>query len=224
MPKSRRNKVISLSKTTKKEFQTKKSLVDEIRKCCDEYTSLYVFSVENMRNDKLKDVRQKWKTSRFFYGKNKVMAFGLGRTKEIEYKENLHKISSELVGNVGIMFTNESQQVVKEWFEKFSEVDYARSGNTATQTVTIPEGPLDENSFQYTMEPVLRALGLPVILQKGVIHLTQEYTVCKEGDTLSPEQCKVLKLFSYPLAVFHITLKCVWHSTGQFELFNTENE
>ena len=224
MPKSKRNKVISLSKTTKKGFQTKKNLVDEIHKCCDEYASLYVFSVENMRNDKLKDVRQKWKTSRFFYGKNKVMAISLGKNKEDEYKENLHKISSELNGNVGIMFTNESEELVQEWFEKFSEVDYARSGNIATQTIILPEGPLDENSFQHSMEPNLRALGLPTCLQKGIIHLSREYTVCNEGDTLSPEQCRVLKLFAHPLAVFHVTLKCVWHSNGQFKMLNTNDD
>lgn len=31
---------------------------------------------------------------RFFFGKNKVMTIALGKDKEAEYKENLHKIAN----------------------------------------------------------------------------------------------------------------------------------
>lgn len=42
------------------------------------------------------------------------------------------------------------------------------------------------------MEPVLRQLGMPVKLVKGVVHLEREYLVCRRGDVLSPEQCRIL--------------------------------
>lgn len=217
MPKSKRNKIVSLSKANKKGFDTKKELVGQIQTCCDEYASLYLFSVENMRNTKVKDVRQKWRTSRFFFGKNKVMAIALGKTKEDEYKDNLHKITTHLVGNVGLMFTNESDDTVKTWFNSLKQPDYARSGNRATEKVVLPEGPLDENMFPHSMEPSLRALNLPTELRKGIIHLSRDYNVCEEDETLSPEQCRILKLFNYQLAEFQIVLQCVWHSNGKFE-------
>ena len=37
----------------------------QIRGCVDKYSYVYVFSVENMRNAKLKDVRNEWRTSRY---------------------------------------------------------------------------------------------------------------------------------------------------------------
>lgn len=222
MPKSKRNKVVSLTKTTKKGLETKKDLVGQIQACCDQYSSLYLFSVENMRNKKVKDVREQWRTSRFFFGKNKVMAIGLGKTKEEEYKDNLHKISVRLVGNVGLMFTNESEENVKAWFYSQKEPDYARSGNKSSEAVVLPEGPLDENTFPHSMEPTLRSLNLPTELKKGIIHLTKDYTVCKEHEILSPEQCRILKLFNYQLADFHIALQCVWHSNGTFKELNAE--
>lgn len=222
MPKSKRNKVISLSKTTKKGFELKKNIVSQVQKCCDEYATLYLFSVENVRNQKVKEVREKWRTSRFFFGKNKVMALGLGKTKEEEYKENLHEVTKRLKGDVGLMFTNEPSDVVEKWFNDFSQDDFARSGNKATETVILPEGELDVNTFQHSMEPSLRALGLPTTLKKGIIHLTQEYKVCTEGDVLTPEQCRILKLFSYTLVQFHIVLKCVWHSNGKFSEYENK--
>merc|ERR1712048_1055607 len=97
------------------------------------------------------------------------------------------------------------------------EDDFARSGNTASQTVELPEGPLEVNMFPHSMEPSLRKLGLPTAMKKGIINLTEAHTVCQEGDTLTPEQCNVLKLFGKKLVQFHIKLKCVWQSDGTFE-------
>ncbi len=51
------------------------------------------------------------------------------------------------------------------YFEKHVESDYARSGNIATETVTLQPGPLEQ--FPFNMEPYLRQLGLPTSLQKG---------------------------------------------------------
>lgn len=36
----------------------------QLRQCVDTYRNLFIFSVENMRNNKLKDIRTAWKHSR----------------------------------------------------------------------------------------------------------------------------------------------------------------
>lgn len=46
-----------------------------------------------MRNTFLKEIRNDFKDSRFFYGKNRVMAKGLGTSPETEYKEGLSGIA-----------------------------------------------------------------------------------------------------------------------------------
>ena len=51
---------------------------------------------------------------RFFFGKNKVMAHALGKTEETEHRKNLHKISELLVGQCGLLFTNQEQAEVYE--------------------------------------------------------------------------------------------------------------
>ena len=76
------------------------------------------------------------------------------------------------------------------YFEEYSCPDYARSGNVATEDVTIHAGPLEQ--FQHTMEPQLRKLGLHTSLKKGVIHLDTDFEVCKNGDKLNPEQARLL--------------------------------
>jgi mRNA turnover protein 4 len=46
-----------------------------------------------MRNTYLKEIRHEFKDSRFFFGKNRVMAKALGTTPEEEYKEGLSAIA-----------------------------------------------------------------------------------------------------------------------------------
>lgn len=53
-----------------------------------------------MRNTKLKDLRHEWKDSRFFFGKNKVMAIALGRTKSDECEDQLNLVSIICMKNI----------------------------------------------------------------------------------------------------------------------------
>ncbi|XP_003973399.1 mRNA turnover protein 4 homolog [Takifugu rubripes] len=223
MPKSKRDKKISLTKTVKKGLEVKQKLITELRQCVDTYRNLFIFSVANMRNSKIKDIRTAWKHSRFFFGKNKVMIIALGKGDTDEYRDNLHKVSKQLRGEVGLLFTNKTKDEVQEYFSNFKEMDYARSGNQAQMDVTLDEGPLEQ--FPHSMEPQLRQLGLPAALKKGVVTLLKDYEVCKQGDVLTPEQTRILKLFGIEMAEFKVQIKCMWNSeTGEFENFMGEEE
>ncbi|GAA6231989.1 mRNA turnover protein 4 homolog [Lates japonicus] len=223
MPKSKRDKKISLTKTAKKGLELKQKLIEELRKCVDTYRNLFIFSVENMRNNKLKDIRTAWKHSRFFFGKNKVMMVALGKGETDEYKDNLHKVCKYLRGEVGVLFTNKTKDEVQEYFSHFKEMDFARAGNQAQMDITLDEGPLEQ--FPHSMEPQLRQLGLPTALKKGVVTLLKDHEVCKEGDVLTPEQARILKLFGIEMAEFKVQIKCMWNSeTGEFQNFAGEEE
>lgn len=216
MPKSKRDKKVSLTKTAKKGLELKQNLIEELRKCVDTYKYIFIFSVANMRNNKLKDIRNAWKHSRMFFGKNKVMMVALGRSPSDEYKDNLHQVSKKLRGEVGLLFTNRTKEEVNGWFTKYTEMDFARAGNKATLTVSLDPGPLKQ--FPHSMEPQLRQLGLPTALKKGVVTLLSDYEVCKEGDVLTPEQARVLKLFGYEMAEFKVTIKYMWDAeSGRFQ-------
>ena len=101
MPRSRREQQVSLTKTAKKGRELKQGIVDEVRKCVDGFTSIYVFSFLNMRSKLIKEVRMDFrKDSRFFMGKNKVMVLALGKSEADEYQNNLREVSKRLKGQV----------------------------------------------------------------------------------------------------------------------------
>lgn len=208
MPKSKRDKKISLTKTSKKGKALKEQIAEDIRSCASKYNRIFLISVHNMRNNKLKELRSEWKDSRFFFGKNKFIAVILGRTPEEEILKGVHKLSNALVGQCGLLFTNRPKKEVLRWMEEYEELDYARSGFVPSQSIVLPEGPMPE--FPHSIEPHLRQLGMPTALQKGVVTLIKKYKVCKKGQPLTPEQARILKLLGKPLATFKLTPRGIY--------------
>eukprot|EP01099_Mayorella_cantabrigiensis_P004050 TRINITY_DN3045_c0_g1_i1.p1 TRINITY_DN3045_c0_g1~~TRINITY_DN3045_c0_g1_i1.p1 ORF type:complete len:220 (-),score=48.81 TRINITY_DN3045_c0_g1_i1:22-681(-) len=212
MPKSKRNRVISLTKVDKKIRGDKEKIVNELHEYLENYSSVYLFEIENMRNNKLKELRLNWTSdSRFFLGKNSLMEIALGRTPETEAKQNIHKLTKMISGECGLLFTNKTKDQVLKFFEEYNEEDYARGGFEPEETIILPQGPLI-GPFSHAQEPYLRKLGLPTSLQEGVINLTTQYCLCKAGQAITVEQAKLLKLMDMKMAKFRIQLRAVWQN------------
>ncbi|KAF8014005.1 hypothetical protein BT93_I1767 [Corymbia citriodora subsp. variegata] len=217
MPKSKRNRPVTLSKTKKKGKEQKESLVNAIREAVELYNSIYVFSFENMRNLKFKEFREQLKSSsRFFLGSNKVMQVALGRSVGDELRPGIRKVSKVLHGSTGLFLTNLPKEEVLRLFNEFEEYDFARTGSNAAEKVELKEGPLVE--FTHEMEPFLRKQGMPVRLNKGVVELVLDFVVCEEGKPLSPESARILRLLGIKMATFRLHLICRW-SPEDFELY-----
>ncbi|XP_069105916.1 mRNA turnover protein 4 homolog [Argopecten irradians] len=168
MPKSKRDKKISLTQTKKKGLELKQKLIEEIRNCADKYARIFTFSVHNMRNVQLKEVRNDWHNSRFFFGKNKVMSLALGRTPEDECRDGIHKLSSQLHGQTGLLFTNKPKDEVLEDSRERACCPFhhgpSRSFVTASYTLlrfvtSIP--------FYYVL---LRSPSVPWVITHGTIY------------------------------------------------------
>lgn len=217
MPKSKRNRSVTLSKTKKKGREHKENIVNSIREAIEKYDSIYVFTFENMRNLKFKEFRELLKSScRFFLGSNKVMQVALGRSVADELRPSLHKISKLVRGDSGLCFTNLPKEEVQRLFNEYEEYDFARTGTLATEKVELKEGPLDQ--FTHEMEPFLRQQNMPVRLNKGVIELLSDFVVCEEGQPLSPESARILRLLGIKMATFRLHLTCRW-SSEEFEVY-----
>ena len=56
MPKSKRNKVVNLTKVKKQGRDGKEALVEKVQDCVGEYDYSYVLSFENMRSGPMKNL------------------------------------------------------------------------------------------------------------------------------------------------------------------------
>ena len=64
-------------------------------------------------------------------------------------------------------------------------------------------------------------MGLPTKLNYQKIELLSDVYICREGQTLNVEQCKLLKLLGHKMASFKLSLLCQRSQTkgGQFREF-----
>lgn len=169
MPKSKRERVVSLTQTDKKGREGKENLYRSIRESLDAHRYAWVFSVENMRNTYLKDVRAQWSDSRIFLGRTKVMAKAIGTTAADEYVDNIHPLARFLKGTVGLLCTSHPPDLVETWFGDYSKTDFARAGTRSPITFTVPAGavytrggqvPADEDVLlTHTLETSVRGMG-----------------------------------------------------------------
>jgi 5S rRNA maturation endonuclease (ribonuclease M5) len=65
MPKSKRQKVVHLTKTDKKGKELSQKLFANVQEAADKFEHVFVFAVENMRNSYLKAVRAEFADSRY---------------------------------------------------------------------------------------------------------------------------------------------------------------
>ncbi|KAK8955690.1 hypothetical protein KSP40_PGU012812 [Platanthera guangdongensis] len=170
-----------------------------------------------MRNQKLKEFRMELKSSsRFFPRIQQVMQVSLGRSDADEVKPGVHKLAKVSPSVVWSFCTNLPKEEVERLFRQYVQHDFARVGNIAIEKVELKEGPLEQ--FTHEMEPFLRKLGIPVRLNKGVIELISDYTVCEKGQHLSPESARALRLLGIEMATLRLRLVCRW-SPDDFEVY-----
>ena len=221
MPRSKRNRKISLTQTRSKGRALKTELVDKVRDAVDEFEHAYIFSFDNMRSNLFKGMRQQLKKSRVFLGKNKVMQLALGKSKKDEYREDTARLGRQLRGQRGLLFTNEGPEVISPLLENFSSEDYARGGMIAPKTIVLEAGALP--TMIHSMVEPLRKLGLQVTLKRGVVTLDRDTTICAIGEEISPTAARLLKLFEYKLAIFRISLVSHW-SDGDYTNFEPDED
>ena len=130
-------------------------------------------------------------------GKNKVMQVSLGKSPETEPADNCHLLSKFLRGQVCLLFTNKEQKEIQKFIDENKQPDYAKAGAKATFTVFLQKGTQALENYGHGMEPYLRQLGLPTKLNMQKIELLADTYVCREGEELSVEQCKLLKLLGH---------------------------
>lgn len=214
---------VALTKTEKRATREhKSSYIQEVREAIDKYDGLYLFSYENMRSSKFKNVRMEFRDDgRIFLGKNKLLQIALGRTTEDEYQDNLRHVAKRITGgSVGLLFTSKKHAEVQNYFATLDDPDFARAGALAPRDVMISSDRL--LAFPVSMMEQFRKLGLPLDIANGTLVFRDgkdEHRICKQGETLSAEKGKLLVHFDVKLANFKVRLVCRW-CKGEFEVLD----
>ncbi|KAI3389385.1 hypothetical protein SNEBB_001015 [Seison nebaliae] len=206
MPKSRRDKQVSLQKVQKKTRDHKNQLIETIQENLKNFSTIYLLNIDNLRTSFFQKIREQLKSSRFFCAKRTLMKYAL--LHHSHPVKSLHQLVERIGKNNCLMFTNEPLEVIQKALNENIQSDCARSGFVTPSTITLEKGHLE--TMIHSMEPQLRQLNLPITLKKGDIYLDEDFIICKENDVLNNVQCRLLSLFGYKLAKFQVTVIGFW--------------
>jgi mRNA turnover protein 4 len=206
MPKSKRARVVSTSKTKKNRKELVQRLHANVQAACDGYDCIWVFDVQNMRNSCIKEVRSQLSDSRLvhsaqctrhvdhpcriFMGKTKLMLHALGSTPETAHLPGTHLLAPYMSGEIGLLFTSRSPPAIESYFAQYAVLDYARAGAVAPAGFVIARGELrtaygvdggENDLVPLAVEPTLRKLGVPTRVVRGRVVLEEVEDEDQEG-------------------------------------------
>ena len=98
---------------------------------------------------------------------------------------------------------------------KYQVDDFAQAGTNAGWTVFLEKGTDALEGYGHSLEPHFRQLGLPTKLNFQKIELLSDVFVCRDGQELSVEQCKLLKLLGHKMAKFNLSILVHRGKTGK---------
>ena len=244
MPKSKRNRLVPTSRTSKKTPEHKKVLAQSIQTSASAHPYIYIFSIADMRNNFIKDLRNTLSASssasRIMMGKTRIMAIALGTTAETACEDGVEGLAPYLKGEVGLLFTDRDERDLRQVLEANRRPDYARSGNRAARTVTLARGKEvmtqygveggEEDAIPMAQEPMLRKMGVPTKIVRGRVFLEdaagaaagmddgdgedEGYVICREGEVLDSRQTTLLKMLGVRMAEFRVRLLAVWEKNS----------
>lgn len=209
MPTSRRRKTGIVKKQPKNRRQSNSDIIEAVSNCLQAYKSIYILNFDCIRGSILKELRNNWKDSRFFFGKNKVIRYALGKTQDEETHKGLHLLAPYLSGNIGVLFTNRTRDQVHDFFDSFIVNEYPRAGSKAPRDVVLKAGPLD---IPVDLEPRLREFGLPIQIQQDEIFLTSDVPLFQQNNVISRENVKILEALCMPILEARVGIVAEWDS------------
>ena len=184
MPKSKRERVVSLSKTRKNSVNRKDALIGAIRECVEKYDRLYLLRVRNLKSKDM-DMMRKLFEGRLFVCKNSLFRAAIGATEEDEAAPGISEVVQSLRGSLVSVFTSQTDAQLAPLFA-YTRVMYAKQGAVAPMTVTLHRD--DLAGLDHSTEPYVRALGVDCKLERGQIVVLKEKVVCTEGKVMSANE------------------------------------
>ena len=210
----------SLTKVGKKTKSAKDKLLTRLSTRAARYSSFFLISVENLNTEVQNQLRRDMK-GEFSFGKKTILIKFLKDTvkNEEQYQKMMELIKSN-TGQTAIFFSNEKPEVVLKEVKQLDITVFAQPGTLAQATVELEPGRDVFESISNPNAAYLRSLGVLVTVQKGKLNLEEKVLAAQNGEKLTVNQCKVLRVLGIKLGKSEADLLCYYSpKTGDFQVY-----
>lgn len=187
--------------------------IERVDKLLSKYHRILVVEADNVLSDQMHQVRLALRgKGEIVMGKNSLMRKVF--SKRIENDDNTTNQAlvdafvngGLLLGNVGLVLTNEPLDAILEVLSRFKVQAAARVGATAPIEVTIPSG---MTGLEPTQTQFFMALNIQTKIEKGQVSIVKDVVVLRPGDRVGSSEAKLLlkmklKPFMYGLETKYV--------------------
>lgn len=203
-----------LSKDEKQKL--KEQYVENFINMVDKYAKIIFVEANNVRSRQMADIRTGLRgKGELLMGKNTLMKKAIkvlstdaeGKYKSLASKvEDLNKIPALLKGNVGLVFTNNDLNEVKDVILSYKVGAPAKQGAISPVTVIIQPA---NTGLEPTKTSFFQALNINTKITKGTVEIIKEHTLLVPGDKVGSSEAALLQLlnikpFEYGLVLVNI--------------------
>jgi len=202
---------VELTKKQKKEVYTK-NLVELLK----QYNKILLVNIDNVGAFSIQKIRQKLRSkATLLFGKNtlirKTIRDYVEKCEEAGNKDSarIEALLPFIKGNVGMVFTNDELNGIKEVVESFKQKAPAKVGQVAPEDVFVEPGP---TGMEPTQTSFLQALNIASKIVKGQVEISNRVHLVKQGDKVGPSEASLMdKLNILPFS-YRAEVKTVFDS------------
>jgi len=175
---------------SKKSKERKYELADQLEELFDNYSKLFIVTVDNVGSDQLHNIRIAMRGKAVIYcGKNTQMR-RLIRTLEEKGRTELDKVRNACKLNVALIFTNEPLGEMRDLILNNKKPSAAKAGACAQCDVNIEKG---VTALEPSMTSFLQALNISSKITKGSIEIVNDVELLKKGQKIDASQAALLQ-------------------------------
>lgn len=180
-----------LTRKQKKEVYAK-NLVELLK----QYNRILLVNIDNVGAYSIQKIRQTLRgKSTLLFGKNTLIRKTIrDYVEKCEEAGNTESARIETIlpfirGNVGLVFTNDDLNNVKEVVESFKQKAPAKAGQVAPEDVFVEPGP---TGMEPTQTSFLQALNIASKIVKGQVEISNRVHLVKAGEKVGPSEATLL--------------------------------
>jgi len=169
------------------------------------HSKVLVCGADNVASKQFQDIRLNLRGKAIvLMGKNTLMRKAL--REMVDEVPGILSLVEVLVGNIGLVFTNDDPVYLRDEIKKHSKPAVAKAGSIAQVNVVIPAGP---TGLEPTQIAFLQALNIATKIVKGQIEIMNPVNLLTAGEKVNQSQAALLlklglKPFLYGLELRHI--------------------
>jgi len=192
----------------------KESLKAKIDKCVNEFKNILICNVDNVGSNQMQKVRIALRgRATLLMGKNTIIRKAV--REHAARNPQLDALIPHLWGNIGLVFTNESNlNALREVVLKNKVPAAAKSGSFAPIDVFVPPGPTGLDPGQTGF---FQALNIATKIARGSIEIINQVHLVKKGDKVTSSHVALLTKLDIKPFFYGITVLKVYEAGSVFD-------